>query len=112
MAQPVEHVEAEVQIAAIADKLIRQKIAVTGHHDTLRAQFTVIEAHPLELDPNEGKTGDWIRIEGRDFEPNEILDIYFSSDKASTIDDIDTKVTAYQFYVLPLSLDPMLLPFS
>ena len=50
----------------------------------------------IELYPNEGKIGDRIQIDGHGFNANEIVTIYFSSNKANEGDNIDDKVTAYE----------------
>ena len=50
----------------------------------------------ISLDPDEGKIGDRIEIDGGGYDANEAVCIYFSSDKADEGDDIDSKVTAYE----------------
>jgi len=55
----------------------------------------------ITLDPEEGSIGDRITIEGTDFnksteEYDKYATIYFSSDKAGTVDDIDDEVTHYE----------------
>ncbi len=57
---------------------------------------TRAQAGVIELSPNEGKIGDFIEINGRGFNANEIVAIYFSSDKANEGDNIDAEVTAYE----------------
>ncbi len=59
-----------------------------------RWRFIVAKAK-FKLDPEEGKIGDSIRIDGLWFDANEEFSIYFSSDKAFIGDDIDSEVTAY-----------------
>ncbi len=49
----------------------------------------------IELDPEEGRIGDWVRVEGRSFDANKELRIYFSSGSAFADDNIDTEVTTY-----------------
>jgi len=55
--------------------------------------------------PNEGKIGDRIEIEGSDFNPNQLVFIYFSSDIAQRGDYIDGEVTAYE-QVAIVNVDP------
>jgi hypothetical protein len=50
----------------------------------------------LVLSTYEGKVGDEIVIDGSDFEPSDLLFIYFSSDKAEEDDYIGDKVTTYE----------------
>jgi len=48
------------------------------------------------LYPDEGEIGDRIEIEGSDFNANQLVFIYFSSDIAERGDYIDVEVTAYE----------------
>jgi hypothetical protein len=50
----------------------------------------------ISLNPLEGKIGDWIEIDGGGFDASSIVSIYFSSDRASEGDNIDSQVTAYE----------------
>ncbi|MGD9116052.1 MAG: hypothetical protein PVJ61_02570 [Dehalococcoidia bacterium] len=54
--------------------------------------------------PYEGKVGDWIELDGYTFLENEIVNIYFSSEKAAEGELIDFDVTAYEM-VLRASTD-------
>jgi len=58
-------------------------------------------ARGIELDPEEGKVGDEITIAGWGFnksigDTDKYATIYFSSDEASTVHDIDDEVTTYE----------------
>jgi len=59
------------------------------------AAFTVIDIE-IKMDPEEGKIGDWVKIDGDGFDASEQIPIYFSSDAANIGDYIDNKVTAYE----------------
>ena len=50
----------------------------------------------IVLSPDEGEIGDDINIEGHGFQSSETYRVYFSSDKASKNNNIDTEVTSYQ----------------
>ena len=50
----------------------------------------------IALVPGEGEIGDYVEINGSGFDANEVVCIYFSSDKAGEGDTIDKKVTAYK----------------
>ena len=50
----------------------------------------------IDLYPNEGEIGDRIEIEGCDFNANQLVFIYLSSDIAEKGDEIDVEVTAYE----------------
>ena len=67
---------------------------------SLAAAFPAIPVHAasenINLSPEEGEIGDRIDIEGDRLEAEAYYRIYFSSDKASDGDDIDTEVTAYE----------------
>ncbi len=51
----------------------------------------------LTLSPAEGRIGDWIGINGAGLKPGDIINIYFSSNKASIGQYIDQQITIYQF---------------
>jgi hypothetical protein len=50
----------------------------------------------IELDPREGKIGDWVEIDCRGFEAGKKVHLYFSSNEADKGDDIDDEVIAYE----------------
>ncbi len=50
----------------------------------------------IALDPEEGKIGKRIEIDGSGFNANKAVCIYFSRDKADEGDNIDSQVTAYE----------------
>lgn len=66
----------------------------------LLVAFPVVPTHAsdgvITLHPDEGEIGDWIEINGRGFDANETVSIYFSSDKAFIGGGIDNEVTAYE----------------
>ena len=68
----------------------------------LLTAFTAIPAYAqvnfgwLSLDPDRGKIGDIIEMDGGGFDADEALRIYFSSEKADYRDRIDDEVTAYE----------------
>jgi len=51
----------------------------------------------ITLSPDEGEIGDMVEIDGHSFDADEVVRIYFSSDKADRGDDIDDEVTAYEY---------------
>jgi len=53
-------------------------------------------AEYLFVYPYEGKIGTWIEIDGASFRENDIVSIYFSSQKAEIGESIDEDVTAYE----------------
>ncbi len=65
----------------------------------------VLAAESISIDPEEGKVGETVDIDGENFEEtvytgdtithDSLVDIYFSSDKASRGDDIDSDVDTY-----------------
>ncbi|MFC2011251.1 hypothetical protein ACFLUR_03065 [Chloroflexota bacterium] len=59
-----------------------------------REQFFIVPE--IELDPNKGKIGDWIDIEGYGFNATQMIGIYFSSDTSDIGARIDDTVTAYE----------------
>ena len=50
----------------------------------------------LTLNPDQGRIGDLIEIDGYGFDADAQLHIYFSSDKAGVGDDVEIKITAYE----------------
>lgn len=50
----------------------------------------------LEISPVEGRINDWIRVEGRNFDANKNIIIYFSSDKSEIGQKIGSHVTVYE----------------
>ena len=58
--------------------------------------YAQVEIGQLSLDPNVGKIGDIIEMDGGGFDDDEALRIYFSSEKADYRDKIDDEVTAYE----------------
>jgi len=50
----------------------------------------------IEANSAEGKIGDWVKLHGEGFDPNQQISIYFSSDEAFAGDYIGNGVTAYE----------------
>ncbi len=59
-----------------------------------RASFFV--TGPVTLSPSKGRIGDYTLINGSNYKTNDIIFIYFSSNKAAIGATIDTQVTTYQ----------------
>lgn len=74
----------------------------------------VLAAESISIDPEEGKVGETIDIEGENFEPTEwvgdveyasFVDIYFSSDEASRGDEINSEVDTYAVVKTSVQID-------
>ena len=50
----------------------------------------------IGLHPNQGRIGDRIEVEGKNFDPSTVLRLYFSSEKADEDDLIDFDITTYE----------------
>ena len=57
----------------------------------------------IGLYPNQGRIGDWIEVDGQNFEPNTVFYLYLSSDKAELDDLIGFDVTAYKHVVTAMT---------
>ncbi len=56
------------------------------------------------LYPNQGRIGDWIEVDGSNFESSQLLAIYFSSEEAEEGDEIGVAVTTYE-KILQVAID-------
>lgn len=63
--------------------------------ELVRASLFVTKTK-IKLDPDEGKIGDWVELDGSGFTANKIIYIYFSSDEVNIGNHIDDEVTAYE----------------
>ena len=50
----------------------------------------------LDVDPSSGEIGEYIDIEGDDYDVDETVYIYFSNEEADTDDEIDSEVENYE----------------
>jgi len=73
-----------------------------------------LAARSIDLDPEEGKIGDYIDITGEDWPPSDpgadppyykYVDIYFASDEAEIGDDIDDQVEVYELVEEEVQVD-------
>lgn len=62
----------------------------------IQARATFFVTGPVTLLPNTGRIGDYISISGKNLKPDEMVFIYFSSNKAAIGSTIGTQVTSYQ----------------
>jgi len=75
---------------------------------------TAMAARSIELDEEEGQIGDYIDVDGVDFPPSvpseeppfeSFVDVYFTSQDASTGDDIDDEITIYELVEEEIQVD-------
>ncbi|MFC1943491.1 hypothetical protein ACFLWO_02795 [Chloroflexota bacterium] len=71
-------------------------VTILNRYDGELAREQFFVAPEIKLDPDEGKIGNWINIDGYGFDTNKIVDIYFSSNTADIGTYIDDTVTAYE----------------